>query len=500
MSNEKFKKMKLSKRQAIYKLWEMGDLTYLLKGVQREMRDAVYNSSGKKTVFLASRRLGKTWTMCTIAVEFCIKKPSQVVKLIFPKKKDAEGVARFTMREILDHCPPHMKPEYKEAKKIYLFPNGSEIQMTGTDNGSAESVRGSAANLILLDEAGFHNYNDFEYIVQSILMPTLLTTKGKMILASTPSKEPDHPFLTQYVSEARASGELIEFDIYANPMITPDMIDEIADEYPLGKDDPAFKREFLLISQADNDIMVVPEFTKEVKQDIVKHNDLPPHYDAYVSGDPAVRDLTGILFGYYDFLKNKLVIMDELVMGGKGQKQLTTEDIASGIQRKERMLFQNPLTGEVKEPYLRIMDNNNLILINDLYVEHGLRFIPTKKDNKREQVNKVRMMIRKGLIEIDPKCKVLLHHLATTRWKKLQNGSITDKFDNSKAVHGKFKAHHGDLVDALIYMVRNVKFSMNPYPEDWNMLSGENVHQSRYQKNNELSQTFKEMMNIKKNK
>ena len=49
-------------------------------------------------------------------------------------------------------------------------------------------------------------------------------------------------------------------------MITDDMIDEIADEYPLGKEDPSFKREFLLISEADFDTMVVPEFDKQVKQ------------------------------------------------------------------------------------------------------------------------------------------------------------------------------------------------------------------------------------------
>lgn len=492
------KKVKLSRKQAIQKLWEMGDLTYLLRGVQREMRDSVYNSRGKKTVFLASRRLGKTFTMCTISVEFCIKNPNQIVKLIFPKKKDAQQVARFQMKEILNDCPPHMKPEWKEAQKLFVFPNGSEIQMAGTDGGSAESVRGSAAHLILLDESGFHDYNDFEYIVNSILMPTLLTTKGKLIMASTPSKEPDHPFMVQYVEPARHDGSLVEFDIYSNPMITEDMIDEIAEEYPLGKEDPSFKREFLLISESDHNLMVVPEFTKDVKNDIVKSNPVPAHYDAYVSGDPAVTDLTGILFGYYDFLQNKLIIMDELVMGGKGQKSLTTSDIADGVRRKEKILFQNPLTGEVQEPYLRLMDNNNLILINDLYKEHGLRFIPTKKDKKREQVNKLRMMLRKGDILIDPKCKNLIYHLETTRWKFLKNGTATDKFDHSKGVQGKFKAHHGDLVDALLYMVRNVQFSKNPYPDDWQAMSGENVFQSRYQETeSELSRTFKGVMNMK---
>lgn len=477
----------------------MGDLTYKLKGIQREMRDSVYKSKGKKTVYLASRRIGKSFTMCVIATEFCVKQPDRIVKLIFPKKKDAQQVARSHFKQVLADCPPSLKPTWKEQDKTFYFPNGSEIQMAGTDGGSAESVRGSAAHLILLDEAGFHDYNDFEYIVQSILMPTLLTTKGKMIMASTPSKEPDHPFMSKYLPQAKAEGHLIEYDIYANPMITPDMIDEIADEYPLGKDDPAFKREFLLISEADNDMMVIPDFDKTVQKDIVVTSEMPECFDAYVSGDPAVGDLTGILFGYYDFLRDKLVILDELVMGGEGEKQLTTEDIAHGVQRKEKTLFMNALTGEVKEPYLRIMDNNNPILINDLFKEHGLRFIPTKKDGKREQVNKVRMMIRKGRIEINPRCKNLIYHLETTRWKKLKNGTMTDKFDRSKGIHKKYKGHHGDLVDALIYMVRNVQFNKNPYPKDWNALKGANVFVSKFiDTDSQIEVDLKELFGIKK--
>ncbi len=487
----------MDKKAAIAKLWELGDLTYKLKGIQRQMRDAVYNSKGKNTVFLCARRTGKSFTMCAIAVEFCIRAPNQTVKLIFPKKKDARSVAREHMVPVLADCPPHIKPEYKTQENEYRFPNGSVIQMAGTDGGSAESVRGSAANLILLDEAGFHDYTDFSYIVRSILMPTLLTTKGKMIMASTPSKQSDHPFMVEYVRQARAEGTLIEYDIYKNPLITVEDIEEIIDEYPGGVEDPAFKREFLLQSESDLDAMVIPEFNKDVKKDIVKESTMPAFYDCYVSGDPAVGDLTGILFAYYDFIRGKIVILDELVMGGKGERQLTTQDIADGIFRKERNLFKNPLTGEKNEPFKRVMDNNNPILINDLSREHGLRFVATRKDNKDEQINKVRMMIRRGDLEIHPRCINLIYHLETARWKTRKSDGKRVGYERvAGSSDKKFKGHHADLVDALIYLVRNVNMNKNPFPDGYDF-NGSDYHIPEKKENSSIKDLFNGLMNKK---
>lgn len=459
------KPSELTKEQAIEKLWRAGNLEWKLKGIQKEMRKSVYESKGKKTTFLISRRSGKSYTMCVLAVEQCIKVPNSVVKVLFPKKKDAKTVARDQMKTILDDCPIDIKPEWMEADKLFIFPNGSEIQMAGTDGGSAESVRGSRCHLAILDEAGFMDYNEFSYIVQSIIMPTLLTTKGKMILASTPSKEPDHPFMTDYVLPARKDGSLIEYDIYSNPMINEKDIEEIASEYPGGRDDPAFLREFMLHCEVVSDDFIVPEFTSELKKDIVKERkEKPPYYDFYVSGDPAATDLTHILFGYYDYLGAKLVIADEVTLGGPGEI-ITTQDIADGIRRKEKLNFTNPITGEQFNPYMRIMDYNNKILMFDLEKEHGLRFIPATKDNKDGAVNKLRMMIRQGKIEISSNCKNLIYQLQAGRWRKTKDGKSTGTFSRLKGLKDQqLKPNHCDGIDALLYMVRNIDYNKNPYP------------------------------------
>jgi len=486
-------KNKLSKKQAIDKLWRLGNLEWKLKGIQKEMRNAVYETSKQDTVFLISRRSGKTFTMMTIAVEHCIKKPNCVVKVIFPKKKDAKSVSKYQMKTILEDCPVDLMPEWKEADKIYVFPNGSEIQMTGTDGGSAESIRGSGCDLALLDEAGFHDYNEFSYIVRSIILPTLMTTKGKMVLASTPSKEPDHPFMTEYVIPSRIDSSIIEYTIDDNPLITKEQIEEFAKSYPGGLLDPDFRREYYNEFTTSGKDFVVPEFTAEVEKDIVREFELPAYFDYYVSGDPAVTDLTVILFAYYDFLNSCIVINDELVLGGEGSN-ITTKEIADGIKRKIKLLFSNKLTGESPEPKMLIMDNNNKFLLNDLYQEHGLAFTPTAKDNKEAQINKVRMMISQGRIYISPKCKNLIYHLKSTRWSRSKKEFLRSKGN----LRENLKAHHGDAIDALIYLVRNMDIQSNPYPSNYGAESKENLFFPRnIKESNPQADFMKTLMGIK---
>lgn len=470
-------KKKITQSQAVAMLWEMGDLSYKLRGIQLDMRDAVYNSTLKTSVYLVARQSGKSFTMCTVGTEYCLKNPNQIVLLLFPKKKDAANVAKTHMRKILEDCPPHLKPDYLVADKTFVFPNGSEMRMAGTDGGSAESVRGSTLNLVLMDEAGFHDYNDFQYIVTSIIIPTLTVTKGKIIMASTPSREPDHAFMVNYVEPFRAEGWLVEYDVNSNPMLEQEDIDEIADNYPLGKEDPDFQREYMLKTNVSSSLMVVPEWVN-IEEDIVVEQEMPVYYDAYVSCDPAVTHLTGILYGYYDYLREKLVILDESVLGGPGESSLTTEDIANALMRKEGKYFRNRYTGEQYKPYMRIMDNNLPLLANDLRSQHNLHFIRTEKTQKEDKVNQTRMLLKKGAIEIHPRCKNLIYHIRTAKWDKSRKKFVENKANKSLGI----KANHSDLLDALVYLVRNYQPAKNPYPPGYFELSGDNVWGSGEQK------------------
>lgn len=481
---------KLTKDQAVEKLWRMGNLSYKLKGIQKEMYEKVHTSTGKTTTFLVSRRSGKSYTMALLATEHCSKYPNSIVKYLLPKKRDAKTILLPIMRTILEDCPEDLKPEWKAADYVFDFPNGSQIQLGGTDNGNAESIRGGYANIAMMDEAGFQDYNDFSYIVKSIIMPTLLTTRGKLVMASTPSREPSHPFMTEWVEPARDENKLIEYDIYSNPMIDEEMMNEIIAEYPLGIHDPDFRREMLLESSPDKQVQVIPEFDSKAEEEIMVASAPPSRFDTYVSGDVGAIDLTVYLFAYWDWDRQKLVVKDELVLGGDGTK-LNTSQIADGIREKEKFLFKNELTGDIDEPYLRIMDNN-LIVINDLRTIYDLNFIPTKKDDKNAAIDELRVMIQNRDIEIDPNCKVLLHHLKSTQWRYNSKGIRMGFKRTGKVSH--HKAHHGDAVDALIYLVRNVQRSKNPYPNGWGELVGDSVFRHPSHKSNGRDSKIKDFV------
>jgi hypothetical protein len=113
-------------------------------------------------------------------------------------------------------------------------------------------------------------------------------------------------------------------------------------------------------------------------------------------------------------------------------------------------------------------DNNNIILLNDLQLEHGLNFIATRKDNKEAAINNVRLKIANRDIVINPKCKTLISHLKNATWEKTNSRKGYRQFARS-ADNG-----HYDAVDALIYLIRNVVYGKNPYPDHYGALSSGN--------------------------
>jgi hypothetical protein len=168
--------------------------------------------------------------------------------------------------------------------------------------------------------------------------------------------------------------------------------------------------------------------------------------------DIGGNDLTVILFGFYDFMSATIVIQDELVFNRK----VLTDEIAFAIQYKELELWW------FKAPLLRVADNNNIILLNDLSAKHGLHFTPTMKDDKLAQLNNMRILLKRKKILINPKCRTLISHLRGATWNK-QRTSYSKSPDKG----------HYDALDALLYFVRNVNMNKNPYPENHNFSSSD---------------------------
>jgi len=189
--------------------------------------------------------------------------------------------------------------------------------------------------------------------------------------------------------------------------------------------------------------------------------------------DIGSKDLTVVLFAYYDFKNGVLVVEDEIVMNGPS---MTTDKLAAEIKAKEKKLWTNPVTLEVQPPLLRVADNN-LIMINDLRRLHDISFIPTKKDDKIAALNTLRMKIANREIYINPRCKTLVAHIRHATWNKARTA-----FTRSRD-----KGHY-DALDSLTYMVRNINYNKNPYPPGYGIGHGSELFHSGLHGKNTLSE------------
>jgi hypothetical protein len=258
--------IKVHKKEITDELWRRGELSWMMHDVQKEMY-ALYENAGPNStqVWLLSRQTGKSWCLGFIALMEAIRHPNSIIKLLTDTKLHIQSIFEPIFKEILESCPKEVAPEYVPSKYTYFFPNGSQIQMAGTDAGHAEKLRGQKARCVLVDEAGF--CNNLSYNVRSILKPTMTHTQGKMVLASTPAEEPDHDFV-EFIQIAEEKGTLTKKTLWDNPLLTQARKLEIMNDFPGGDSNVQFRREYLCI--AAESMVTIKAPNGEIKQMTIK--------------------------------------------------------------------------------------------------------------------------------------------------------------------------------------------------------------------------------------
>jgi hypothetical protein len=344
-----------------------------------------------------------------------------------------------------------MRPTFKSQDSTFSFPASySEIQMAGVNNGNAEALRGKEALDCIVDEAAF--VDELRYLVNDVLMPQLIySPHGKLIMSSTPPVSPAHDFVS-FVAEAEINDALISKTIYDNPRLSHEIILEIAAEAGCEVKDgkivslsTTFRREYLAEIVTDSNHAVVPEFTEAMAKELVREWPAPPYRNCYTFMDTGYIDFTAVIFCYYDFKNAKIVVEDELVIDVRQQNK-NSAMIASQIKAKEAELW-----GE-KPVYGRFADGD-LLLLADFSSLHGLHFTPVAKDVLEAQVNHLRLDVQNKSVILHPRCKNTIAHLKYGIYDKQRR-----KLERSNTMG------HFDCLMALVYGVRHIQRSSNPYP------------------------------------
>lgn len=441
---------KPSKSSLLATAWTRGYLGYKIHPCQLplygKLHSAIEDPFCLKYAVNCSRRFGKSTILLLIAFEYALKNPQSIIRFFAASNKQITEILEEVVPYIIDDCPTDIRPEYKKNK--FYFKNKSMIHMAGLEDQQHDSARGRKSNLVVIDEAGF--ISEIGKIYKSVLLPTTLTTKGTIIFASTPSDLPGHDFKTIY-EECKFDNNSATYTIDDNTMID-DFTKEQWIKEEGGRDSPDFLREYMCQFVTDSELAIIREWnTPLFVQDFPKDENYF-YYKKYVGMDIGVKDFTAILYGYYHSKKGFLFIEGEDQISGN----ITTTTIAKTIKDSEVRLWAPNQIWSNQLVYRRVADNNNLILLNGLTMDHQISIFATDKDNLDAMVDEVRRYVLAGRIIVHPDCKFLIGCLENGIWRKSRNGLIKE--------FGRHKIfRHFDHLAALIYLVRNLS-TFDPVP------------------------------------
>jgi PBSX family phage terminase large subunit len=443
-SELKSKNLEVLKRQAaIAELFRRGELHWRLHAGQTKMYNAIKGASHKIYVINSSRRLGKSFLLCLLALEHALKHDGIQIKYAAPNQKMARKIVFPLIQQILEGCPTEIKPKFHRHDGEFIFKNGSVITVCGTEMGQVDGLRGTACDLALIDECGF--MDNLTYVIDDVLMPQMLDRpNSRMILASTPPVSPDHPYVTKYIKNAMENGAYAKFTIYDNPRLHPDQIEEFKKEAG-GDTSTTWRREYMAEIVTDTDNAIFPEATADsFMEQIVFEIPRPTFFIPITAIDLGYIDYTGVLFGYYHFLLNKIVIEDELLVNRTNSALLIDM-----IKTKEVALWgKTPVKN-------RVVDGPALV-IADLNEQHRFGCRTPDKGDFVARVNRARVDLAAEKVIINPRCEKTRTQIQHSVWDS-----------SRKSFARNSSGGHFDLAAAFIYLIAHINRTSNPYPADF---------------------------------
>lgn len=464
-------KYDVTQEDVIRERWLRGRLGYKLHAGQHRIRDAM--AAVKKQLFVGeiSRQFGKTYLEVAEALECAFQIPNAKIKIGTAFQSDLLEFILPAFDAVMEDCPDDLKPVFKSQKSRFECPwNGSEIKLVGLDR-KPNGMRGTVIDLIILDEAGF--MSRLNYLYKSVIIPaTTHRPHCRVLVFSTPPETPAHEFC-DLAEKAEYEGGYCKLTIFDNPRVDEANRQRLMDESG-GPNSTTWRREYLAERITDAELAIISDWDDKYLEDRPRDH-FYPYNHKYVNMDLGVSDQTAATFGYYDFMKAQYVIEDEFVISGSS---MNTKILQAHLKQKEMELWTEGHTFRIEDPakisdreidqindlfartgpkvYLRVADNNNPLLLQDLSYLHGLHFVPTDKGRLNEMVNTVKILVRGGGLIVHPRCKQTRGSLKYGIWDKNR-----EKFAQSK-VYGHF-----DALAAIIYGVRNLNRFTNPIPTDF---------------------------------
>lgn len=275
--------------RVIEKLWQRGEMSFLLHAAQKQVYDKILTSNEQLHLFLGSRQFGKSFLSLALGFQH-VASPhtiNKLVKIAAGTLKATNDIVNDNMKFFIESAPPgHIKPT-KSDKRYKVGTNG-EIRLGMMERAHVDSLRGGNAGLYILEEAAAAvTSDDFEYAYKAVIIPQLLRSGGKIVIITTPSKNPDHYVHSVIQPQCEKKGTLYKATIFDNPQLTTEQIQNAINAYG-GADTLDFRREYLCEVVRDGRSLITPAFSD------VRHITNESYESVYAANCWIIGDTGGI--------------------------------------------------------------------------------------------------------------------------------------------------------------------------------------------------------------
>lgn len=216
---EKIKKAKESPS------WFVENILHTDKEVFPYQRDFLESDTRKK-IFVAGRQVGKTTTLCWLAIHRFATRPKHNILIFAPSKRQSKELFDVKLKSEISGWleRPDNYGIAHVTKEDMVGTNGSRIKSmpAAMGSGAGETIRTFTADTIIVDEAAWIQ----DEFYTSVLAPMLLTTQGEFILAGTPWSKYGY-FYDKFHSQRWDS---FQVSTPESPLVTAEDIEEFRDD------------------------------------------------------------------------------------------------------------------------------------------------------------------------------------------------------------------------------------------------------------------------------
>lgn len=466
-------------RSVFDELWRVGEAWRLILDPKQAAWVDRFEAGESSQVWGHGRQRGKSFGAQALLDAYARRWPGARVRYCALTIDTAKAILSNAAADFYASCPEELRPKPDPKSDDWLFPNGSRLIIMGTDAQTFRRGRGfSRVGRQVLDECGF--YQDLGAVERALnpgmMVPGPSGESGRTLYASTPSESPAHDFAAT-VRVHKGRGAYFCETFFDNPRVNPESIIRAECERTgLLREElfesTAFRREYLGEWVAEETRAAVPAWTDEVMKTQIVALERPAFFDGYSSLDIGYSpDPSFVTLGWHDPSRNALVIEYEfehhrgtVASLAEGMKALETEAWGASkyegtLKGLEDMIAELPefLQRKVhkdapRQPYMRVGDND-LLVLSELAVVHGLAVFPSRKDDKALAVDFLGQIVAARRLFVHPRCVRTIEQLSSTIWNK------------ARTQWERTSKDHGEAIDNLVYLARNVRWHRDCRPK-----------------------------------